>query len=140
LETLAEPLRLGFTCEVPHYITEAGGLLVFKPGQLISRTTHEHPETRVHPLVFDFKGSSQEDIKIVLPEGYQLQRLPDSAMVQSNFGEFKVDYEQLDGLLSYKRELSRTAERISSAEYSSYLRFVNEIAMVDQTQVILEKM
>jgi len=78
-------------------------------------------------------------MRIAVPDGYIVKRLPQPQIVDSRFGKFKLEYMDMGEFIQHSREFSVTAERIPADMMSYFLSFMDKIASADQEQIVFEK-
>jgi hypothetical protein len=112
-------------------------LLVFKPA-IVSR--HESlsftEPTREQPIVLDTRNSS-ETVRIKLPQGFEVDELPDPVKFDASFGSYNTTYAVKDGELIFTRSFAQRAGTIPVAQYQSVRSFFEKIRAAEQAPVVL---
>ena len=121
-----EPLIARFKLKVPGYAELAGSRLIFVPNVFEHGSqTLFTPEKRTNPIMFRHAWSEQDDIAIVLPEGYML----DGATAPTNMANpetdivgvrYKLSYQGKQRTLSYKRHFAVGAKGLTILPAQSY--------------------
>ncbi len=114
-------------------------LLVFKPA-IVSRQEGLSltDSTRVHPVVLEARSFS-ETVRVKLPEGFEVDELPDAMKIDASFGSYKTTYAVKDGELVFTRTLAQRAGTIPVAQYQSVRSFFERIRAAEQSPVVLAK-
>jgi len=116
-----------------------GKLMVFKPAIVSRRSSVFLTEAkRKHPVVLDSEAYD-ETVKIKLPEGFDVDEMPDAAEVNQPFGNYAAKCEVKDGHLIFRRSLALRAGTIPVEQYTSVRSFFERIRAVEQTPVVLVK-
>jgi hypothetical protein len=116
-----------------------GKLLVFKPALVSQRVGLDLTEAkRTHPLVLDSEAFS-ETVRVKLPEGFEVDEMPDAAKLETPFGKYTASYEVKDGHLIFTRNLVVQAGTIPAAQYPSVREFFGRIRGVEISPVVLAK-
>jgi hypothetical protein len=116
-----------------------GRLMVFKPAIVSRRSSVFLTEAkRKHPVVLDSEAYD-ETVKIKLPEGFDVDEMPDAVEVSQSFGNYAAKCEVKDGHLIFRRSLALKAGTISVEQYASVRGFFERIRAVEQTPVVLVK-
>jgi hypothetical protein len=116
-----------------------GKLMVFKPAIVSRRSSLFLLETkRKHPVVLDSEAFDETD-RIKLPEGFDVDEMPDPTEVNQPFGNYAAKCEVKDGHLIFHRSLTLKAGIIPVEQYSSVRGFFEKIRAVEQTPVVLVK-
>jgi hypothetical protein len=116
-----------------------GKLMVFKPAVVSRRSSIFLTEAkRKHPVVLDSEAYD-ETVKIKLPEGFDVDEMPDAVEVNQSFGNYAAKCEVKDGHLIFRRSLALKAGTIPVEQYASVRGFFERIRAVEQTPVVLVK-
>ena len=114
-------------------------LLVFQPA-IVSR--HEMlaltEPTRKNPIVLGSQAFG-ETVHIKLPEGFDVDELPDAVKLDTTFGSYRTSYEVKDGELVFTRMLAQKATTIPSDQYQSVRTFYEKIRAAEQSPVVLAR-
>jgi hypothetical protein len=116
-----------------------GRLMVFKPAVVSRRSSVFLTEAkRKHPVVLDSEAYD-ETVRIKLPEGFDVDEMPDAVEVGQPFGNYAAKCEVKDGHLIFRRSLALKAGTIPVEQYASVRGFFERIRAVEQTPVVLVK-
>jgi hypothetical protein len=114
-------------------------LLVFKPA-IVSR--HESlaltEATREHPVVLDARNFS-ETVRVKIPDGFEVDELPDALKLDTSFGSYNTTYLVKEGQLVFTRTLAQRAGTIPAAQYQSVRSFFARMRAAEQAPVVLVK-
>lgn len=116
-----------------------GRLLVFKPA-IVSRreSLFLTDASRIHPVVLS-SNSYTETVRVKLPEGFDVDEMPDSLKLDTAFGNYNASYDVKDGHLIFTRRLTLHASTIPVEQYSTVRSFFERIRAVEQSPVVLAK-
>lgn len=116
-----------------------GKLLVFKPAIVSRRASIFLTDAnRKHPVVLE--GEAYDEIvKIKLPNGFEVDELPDSTEINRPFGNYAATYEVKDGQLTFKRTLILKSATIPVDQYAAVRSFFERIRTAEQAPVVLAK-
>jgi len=116
-----------------------GKLMVFKPAVVSRRSSIFLTEAkRKHPVVLGSEAYD-ETVRIKLPEGFDVDEMPDAVEVNQPFGNYAAKCEVKDGHLIFRRSLALKAGTIPVEQYASVRGFFERIRAVEQTPVVLVK-
>jgi len=116
-----------------------GKLMVFKPAIVSRRSSVFLTEAkRKHPVVLDSEAYD-ETVRIKLPEGFDVDEMPDAVELNQPFGNYAAKCEVKEGHLIFRRSLSLRAGTIPVEQYTSVRGFFERIRGVEQTPVVLVK-
>ena len=112
-------------------------LLVFKPAIVSRNDSLSFTEpTRKHPIVLDARNSS-ETVRVKLPQGFEVDELPDPLKLDASFGSYNTTYTVKDGELIFTRTLAQRAGTIPVAQYQTVRSFFERIRAAEQSPVVL---
>lgn len=112
-------------------------LLVFKPTIVSRRDSLELTElTRKQPIVLDARNF-KETIRFKLPDGFEVDELPDALKLDTAFGSYNTTYLVKDGQLVFTRNLTQLSAKIPVGQYQSVRSFFEKIRAAEQTPVVL---
>ncbi len=114
-------------------------LLVFNPA-IVSRreSVFLTDPIRHHPVVLGSRAFT-ETVKVKLPDGFQVDELPDAVNVNTSFGSYRTSYEVKDDELVFVRALAQRAATIPADQYQAVRSFFEKIRAADQAPVVLVK-
>ena len=116
-----------------------GKLMVFKPAIVSRRSSVFLTEAkRKNPVVLDSEAYD-ETVRIKLPEGFDVDEMPDALEVNQPFGNYAAKCEVKEGVLIFRRSLALRAGTIPVENYASVRSFFERIRSVEQTPVVLVK-
>ena len=116
-----------------------GSLLVFKPVVVSRRESlFLTARSRKYPVVL--KASAyDEKLRIKLPQGFQVDELPEAVKLETPFGDYSTSYEVKDGHLNFTRSLVVRESTILPADYSKVFSFFATISGAEQAPVVLAR-
>ncbi|HSS19850.1 MAG TPA: DUF3857 domain-containing protein [Pyrinomonadaceae bacterium] len=114
-------------------------LLVFKPAIVSRQDSLQLTEaTRQHPVVLDARKFN-ETIRVKLPQGFEVDELPDAVKLDASFGSYATTYAVKDGELVFTRSLAQRAGTIPAAQYQSVRSFFEKIRAAEMAPVVLAR-
>lgn len=112
-------------------------LLVFKPAIVSRQEALALTEiTREHPVVLDARNFS-ETVRVKIPEGFEVDELPDPLKLDTSFGSYNTSYLVREGQLVFTRTLAQRAATIPAAQYQSVRSFFERMRAAEQAPVVL---
>lgn len=98
-------------------------------------------DSREYPIDFGYPSKETYNITIEIPEGYEVESMPDPTIIQlpNNLGGFKylLDYQNRQIQLSINFEI---AKAMISAENFEFLKeYFNQVVIKESEQIILKK-
>jgi hypothetical protein len=114
-------------------------LLVFKPA-IVSRreSLFLTKSSRTHPVILDSHAYT-ETVNIKLPNGFDVDELPDALKLDTPFGSYASTYEVKDRQLVFTRTFTQRAGTIPAAQYATVRNFFERIRAAEQSPVVLAK-
>lgn len=125
LHTNVHPVTLKYHLRVPGYAEQAGSRLVFTPAVFCVGAAAELSGTdRKFPIMFDHAREEHDDIEIVLPEGYALDKpsapLPAGNPAEVVGAEYLLKYNPKTRAFGYQRDFALGANGALSFIPASY--------------------
>ena len=124
--TLSEmPLSVKYQVKVPGYAQQAGKRLIFAPAFFQAGTPAVFASAeRKFPIFFSYPWLEHDDIEIVLPEGYTLDKPsapPSIGALNSSLGvEYHLQYSGKKRIFSYRRDFALGANGAYAFRRESY--------------------
>jgi hypothetical protein len=114
-------------------------LLVFKPA-IVSRLDWLAltGTSRKHPVVLS-SHSYTETVRVKLPEGFDVDEMPDAVKLEASFGSYASTYEVKDGQLVFTRSLIQKAATIPADQYATVRTFYERIRAAEASPVVLAR-
>jgi hypothetical protein len=114
-------------------------LLIFKPA-IVSRldALALTKSSRKAPVVLK-SNAFTETVRVQLPEGFEVDEMPDALKIDTPFGNYTATYEVKAGQLLFTRTLSMRAMTIPAEQYSAVRSFFERIRATEQAPVVLAK-
>lgn len=114
-------------------------LMIFKPvivgrRERISLTE----EKRKNPVAIS-NNSLREKITFNLPQGFEVDEIPDAVTLDTKFGKYTTTYEVKDGKLHFSREMTMNRSFIPVSEYKAVKEFFATIQAAEQSPIVLIK-
>ncbi len=114
-------------------------LMVFKPAIVGRREALLMTEVRrQYPVVLKPR-SFTETLRLKLPDGFEVDELPDAVKLDTAFGTYQTTYEVKDGELVFTRALAQRATTIPTDQYQSVRSFYEKMLAADQSPVVLTR-
>lgn len=116
-----------------------GRLLIFKPVVVGRRNAVALTENkRANPIELD-SGMMSETVVFTIPDGFEIDELPEAISLESPFGSYKTTFEMKDGKLYFSRSYQMKRSMIPAAEYNKVKQFYAKMLDAEQSAVVLVK-
>jgi hypothetical protein len=114
-------------------------LLVFKPA-IVSRLDDLFltKASRKHAVVLKSRAYT-ETVRVKLPQGFDVDEMPDPLKLDTAFGNYASTYEVKDGQLIFTRTFATRAGTIPVDQYQTVRNFFERIRSAEQSPVVLAK-
>lgn len=114
-------------------------LLVFKPAIVNRRDSLVLTQAaRRHAIVLDANAFT-ETVRVKLPDGFDVDELPDPLKLDTAFGNYDASYDVKDGQLVFTRKLTLRSATIPVEQYATVRNFFERIRAVEQSPVVLAR-
>lgn len=139
---ITQPVRLSYDYILNDGVDDVGGNLYFSP--MLFMATKESPfklEERKYPIDFVFPFEDKYVINIMIPEGYQVESLPESGVFEfkSNDAKFTYVIKENGKFLQLNISLDMNVSFINSLDYTVFKDFFEKIVEKQSEQVVLKK-
>jgi hypothetical protein len=129
-----DPLRIEMHFEVPHYVTQVGTLQVLSPEivRFPAFTRMAAYASRHHPVFFPFLIDEEVEVRLTLPAGRTLKRMPADRKIDgpgiAGTTRFEMKGEGDRQVLVVHRSLVVSRREIPTSDYPSLRTFVSSLA------------
>jgi hypothetical protein len=127
-----------YDLKIPGWASIAGQRAVMPVGLFggQDKRTFQH-QTRDHPLYFEFRHQSADDVTIELPPNWQVNSSPQPTRANRKVLDYASSSEVNNGSLHLKRELTVAALLVESKYYGAMHDFFEIVRTGDEGQIIL---
>jgi hypothetical protein len=114
-------------------------LLVFRSA-VVTRTNGLSlvEPTRKHPFMIEPESFS-ETVRVKLPEGFEVDEMPEGVQLKSEFGDYTASYEVKEGHLVFTRSLVQRAATVPAARYKEVRDFFGRVRASEEAPVVLAR-
>ncbi|MDD4004500.1 MAG: DUF3857 domain-containing protein [Elusimicrobiaceae bacterium] len=116
-------------------IIEAGNLRIFTLPGFEQSFAEAGTQSRLYPLVYPVPEQIVYNYTITYPKDYDLEALQPPLELNNRFGSFTLKTEHERGLIRLTAVFTRTARRISAADYPQYRAFLNRISRISRDKI-----
>jgi transglutaminase-like putative cysteine protease len=133
-------LKAQFEIQVPNYASAAGQRLLMPIGifHLSGQGTFASAR-RTHPVYLDYPWESYEEVKLMLPEGTQIEAVPAGAKVPAGNSLYEYTVEKRENTLQLHRTMKMAAYYVLQNGYPSLRRFYEQARLGDEQQAVLKQ-
>jgi hypothetical protein len=114
-------------------------LLVFKPAIVSRRESLALTASRRQQPVVLKSNAYSEIVRVTLPQGFDIDEMPDALKLDTAFGSYATSYEVKEGQLVFTRKLVQRATTIPADQYNSVRSFFEKIRAAEQAPVVLAR-
>ena len=131
---------LNFTMQLSSYGSSSGKRM-FLPANLTNRSTYIPPKTdhRLRNIVQMVPYIDVDSVEYVLPEGFEVEFIPEPSIIVTPFGEYNSAYTRRGNTIIYSRQMKRFKGTYARERYGEFIKFYKDISSADKGQVILIK-
>nr|WP_299384934.1 DUF3857 domain-containing transglutaminase family protein [Allomuricauda sp.] len=94
---------------------------------------------RKFPLEVSRGYLDEDEFRIIIPNNYGIESLPDSAHLETKFGSYSISFESKDDGILVKRRILIEKGTYPNSDYSSYRSFRRNISKLDNSKIVIIK-
>ncbi|MBV6644024.1 MAG: hypothetical protein KI790_01165 [Cyclobacteriaceae bacterium] len=80
----------------------------------------------------------EENVEVLLPENYWIQRLPESKSLDSDFGNYQISVDYEGDILKIRRKVIIKKGRYEQDDFDPFYDFVQQIRRTDGSKLVME--
>ncbi len=139
LDAINEPLFVRYNFSAPEYAKKAGQLLLVRPRVLGQKNwTIMEGNKRLYPVEYDSASLQSDLFEIAIPEGYEVDELPDPVDLTYDFGEYHSKIQQSGKSLKYSRTFTIKQVIVPTARLDDLKKFYRSIASDERNTAVLK--
>ena len=100
-----DAVEFSYTFEIPDCALVLGSRLLVQPALFASQSSFRHWK-RKHPVYFRFPYSHVEEVRVVLPEGFEVEYLPVGADKSTPLGRYEVEVSNEGDTVLYRKKVT----------------------------------
>lgn len=139
LDQPTKPLYLEYAFTANEYAKKSGPLLLVRPRVIGHKAWGIAEEKRLYPVEFEGATLETDTFEIELPQGYDVDELPDPVNVVYDFGEYHSKIEQLPGKLRYSRQYMIKEVIVPKDRLDDLKKFYRQIAGDERNTAVLKQ-
>lgn len=135
------PVKVSYEFTANGWANRIGKFLILRPGlyqNVLSNTPFSKPE-RKYDICFPGTSSNVSTTKLILPEGFTVEEIPESVSMKSDFGLYEKTYDLQGRTLNITERLVRHEARIPASRYQEVKKFFEDVIQAQKAQMVLRK-
>ena len=134
-----EPLTAKLSVKMPRYTLSTPRRLIVPTLPFSSdRRLPRLWQSRVYPVFFPRPFEVRDRVELRLPEGYEVEALPESRSTKQDFGQYSSSVTHSDGVVKFERVLAMQGNYFPQAAHESLRAFVQVSGAGDDQVIIFE--
>jgi hypothetical protein len=131
-------LRYKFTAG--HYAKNAGPLLLVRP-RVIGEMAGAYDSSKPRHYAYEIEAPfiRRDDIQITLPEGFQIDELPEPAKASFAFGDYVSKTEKVGNTLRYTRQYKMDTTLVPLEKMGDLKKMFSQINLDEKNMAVLKK-
>ncbi len=125
---------------VHNYATITGKRIFLTPN-ILNRSGYQltADSLRKTDFVFDIGEQDQDEIKIEIPEGYEIESRPKDITLETKFGKYTISSKIEGNSIIYHRTNEQYSGRFPASMQDEVINFYNEIFKSDRAKIVFVK-
>ncbi len=91
------------------------------------------------PFVIQRGFFDEDEISIYIPDGYDIEAIPENKEIFNDFGSYSCNYEKSDKKIILRRRFLVKHGKYQNTEYEAYRTFMKEVSKWDNSKIVLIK-
>jgi hypothetical protein len=138
-EKSEEPLSVEFEVNIPNYATTVGHGMLIPLSVLHAAQKNPFPSARrTHPIYFEYPFESYEDFRIELPNGVQVEALPNDIAVDKKAMIYSISAKNEHGVLTISRTRKTLSTTFPLESFGAIRAFFVSLISGDSQQAVLK--
>lgn len=123
---------------LPNVVSQAGSRTVV-PISVFESTARNPfaPTTRQHLIYFPYPNAEEDEVKLTVPESFQIATLPKPAKMDIGAASYSTEVTQNGREVTFKRATKLTTLFIDPKHYTSLRNYFNAVTSADQQPLVL---
>ncbi len=123
-----------------NYASVTGERFIFSPNAF-NKNTFIPSRYRNRKLQLEIQRGylDEDEFQITIPEGYEIEAIPNNISIKNKFGEYVIQIESVNNKIIYSRKLLINKGDYPKEEYESYRNFRKKISKTDNSKIVLKK-
>jgi hypothetical protein len=142
LDQIDMPFQFDYSVVADNYAQSTSGLLILRMRVVGNESSGllETKEARKYPVVFDGPRRDTDIFEITMPEGYEIEDLPDPVSVDYGFASYHSKTEVTGKVLSYSRTLEIREPMVPLEKVNDLKMLYRVIAADEKNTAVLRPM
>jgi hypothetical protein len=134
-----EPLKLAYDFQAGGWADRTRKFLIFRPSlyQSVLSATPFSKSERKCDIAFREESASVSETRIMLPDGFKVEEVPDNVSLKTDFASFDRTYELASGVLKITEKLIRHDAVVPAGRYGEVKKFYESAIQAQKAQVVL---
>jgi hypothetical protein len=140
VDNIDKELVLHYKFTAGHYAKNAGALLLVRPrvmGEMAG--AYDASKPRHYAYDFDAPFIRKDDIQITLPDGFQIDELPEPAKASFAFGDYTSKTEKVGNTLKYTRQYRMQTTQVPLDKMPDLRKMFSLINVDEKNMAVLKK-
>lgn len=138
-EETEQPLRANFQVRVSEYASPTGRRLLFRSGFVDGAKKPFQSDQRINDIYLPHPYEETDDVTWKLPSGFRLASLPQKMDMPTQFGNYAIGSENVEGGVRLRRHMSLNIVYTPVGQYFALRAYMNSVRQGDEGQIVLEK-
>ena len=129
-------MDVSFQMDVPAYAKVSGDRMFIPLSHSSLKVFHDKAE-RVNPICIDESLSITDTVRIMIPDGFEAEHIPENVSIGSEFGVFVSNVSVADGMITIGQSLVFNKGRYPKEAYQEYRSFAKSVSKTNDKKIVL---
>jgi hypothetical protein len=136
---ISEPLMVRYDFTASNYAKKAGNLLLVRPRVVGQKGwAIMEGDKRIYPVEYDAASVQSDVFEIEIPDGFEVDELPDPVDVTYDFGEYHSKIQQTGNALKYTRAFTIKKVIVPTTQLDDLKKFYRQIGGDERNTAVLK--
>lgn len=129
-------MSVSFQMDIPAYAKVSGDRMFIPLSHSSLKVFHDKAE-RVNPICIDESLSIIDTVRIMIPDGFEAEHIPENVSMESELGVFVSNVSLSDGMITIEQSLVFNKGRYPKEAYQEYRSFAKSVSKTNDKKIVL---
>lgn len=133
------PTTIKYDFSIPDYVHMVGNEIYLNLNLSKERANTLLPPERKSPLEIEYKHTDEELIEFTIPEGLEVDYIPENISWKNDLFSFEIKYTKRDSVIEYQRSITVNSLMINLNQFDAWNEGNRRLAAAFKESIVLKK-